>query len=43
MDFINVIYNEETAEVEGFEIIEDMELTPIQRRALESLTGKNPY
>lgn len=39
MDFIDVNYNEETEEVEGFELT-DMELTPIQQRALESLTGK---
>lgn len=40
MDFINVNYNEQTGEVEGFELIEDMELTPIQQRAFDSLTGK---
>lgn len=39
MNFINVIYNEETEQVEGFEFVEDIELTPIQQIAFESLTG----
>lgn len=36
MDFINIITDEE---MEGFEFVENMGLTPIQQKALESLTG----
>lgn len=41
MDFINIIYDEETEEVVGYEYIEDFELTPLQQRALRSLTGNS--
>lgn len=40
MEFINVVYDEEAESVEGFELVEDMELTPIQQRALDALTGR---